>query len=260
MSPLIWKSALFATALLAFNCRNTDSSDARDDERTDQGQRDEGRDISAPSPSDNLAQGANSQGAPAGGIPRDEQDRMAETGSTSSAERASATPSPSQEPSEKLGDPEIAQVTEAVNSAEIDQAQLARQKSKNAKVRAFAAMMIEHHGEAKRKQADLKMSTAPSTFSRNLSEESNTTLQTLRNASSADFDRTYLQAQVDGHQKVLDALDRDLIPQAQDNRLKGYLAELKPTVERHLEQAKADLKALSTPTQTRGASDTRPAP
>jgi len=49
-----------------------------------------------------------------------------------------------------LNDQQIAKITDSVNSAEIEQAKLAQQKSKNQQVRQFASMMIQHHGQATR--------------------------------------------------------------------------------------------------------------
>ena len=58
---------------------------------------------------------------------------------------------------EALSDEQIAAITDAANTAEIEQAKLAESKSKDAGVKRFAAMMIAHHGAAKQKQAKLKI-------------------------------------------------------------------------------------------------------
>src|ERR1041384_5722350 len=67
-----------------------------------------------------------------------------------------------------LSDPQIAMITENVNTAEIEQARIAQSKSKNEQVRGFAAMMIEHHGRAKTEQQALGVGTAESPLSRQL--------------------------------------------------------------------------------------------
>jgi putative membrane protein len=156
----------------------------------------------------------------------------------------------------KLTDPQIAAITDSVNSAEIEQAQIAQQKSSNEQVRRFAAMMIEHHGQAKTQQAALKLDPAESPLSRELAQQSRATLETLKAKQGADFDRAYLQAQVEGHQKALDAIENDLRPSAQSADLKSYLEKLTPQVQQHLEQARSAQQSLATGGDTAPSSTT----
>lgn len=151
----------------------------------------------------------------------------------------------SADPGSPLSDPQIAAVTDAVNTAEIEQAQLAQSKSTNDKVKSFAGMMIEHHGQAKRKQTTLGLAESESPLSLKLAAETHTTLEQLRQKSGAEFDRAYMQAQVDGHQKVLDAIDQQLLPNAKNAQLKAYLEELRPQVAEHLQQAKSAQDTLA---------------
>jgi putative membrane protein len=151
--------------------------------------------------------------------------------------------------STNLNDQQIAAITEGVNTSEIEQANLARSKSKNESVRSFASMMIEHHGQAKKQQSRMKVSEQPSPLAEQLESESRTTLEDLKQKSGPEFDRAYVQAQIDAHQKVLDTLERDLIPNAQDPELKSYLENLKPKVEQHLTQALSVQKRLDSSAQ-----------
>lgn len=144
-----------------------------------------------------------------------------------------------------LDDAQIAKITESVNSAEIEQATLAQERTQNPEVRRFASMMIAHHGEAREKQAALKLQTADSPLSQQLSEESKTTLASLKAKRGADFDRAYLDAQVSGHRKVLETIGRVLAPQAQKPALRTYLTELEPTVSQHLQQARSAREAVN---------------
>ena len=146
---------------------------------------------------------------------------------------APATPVP---PS--LSDEQIAAITDAANSAEIAQAKLAESKSKNPEVKRFAAMMIKHHGEAKNKQAKLKLQPADSSDSSALKADASSTLDALKKDTGKDFDKAYIDAQVDAHQKVLDTINQKLLPNVKNADLKAYLDEIKPRVEDHLKQAK----------------------
>lgn len=144
-----------------------------------------------------------------------------------------ATPAP-----EPLSDEQIAAVTEAANSAEIAQAKIAQTKSKDAGVKRFAAMMITHHSEAKQKQAKLKLKPQESGVSTTLQADAASTLNALKADQGKDFDKVYVTAQVDEHQKVLDTINDKLLPNAKNAELKAYLEEVKSKVEQHLGEAK----------------------
>jgi len=170
-----------------------------------------------------------------------ESDAGAATSSTATSNTAATAPAATAEAAPAppaLSDEQIAAITDAANSAEIAQAKLAESKSKNADVKRFAAMMIKHHGEAKNKQAKLKLQPADSSDSTALKADAESTLDTLKKDNGKDFDKAYIDAQVDGHQKVLDALNQKLLPNVKNADLKAYLDEIKPKVEEHLRQAK----------------------
>ena len=139
---------------------------------------------------------------------------------------------------EMLSDDQIAAVTDAANTAEIEQAKLAESKSKDADVKRFAAMMIAHHGAAKQKQAKLKIKPAESAVSTGLQADAASTLDALKTDKGKDFDKAYIAAQVDAHQKVLDTINDKLLPNVKNADLKAYLDEIKPRVEQHLKEAK----------------------
>jgi putative membrane protein len=75
-------------------------------------------------------------------------------------------------------------------------------------------------------------------MSTQLKLEGETTMSELKSTAPKDFDREYMDAQVDAHQKVLSALDEKLIPSARDPELKTLLNEMRTTVESHLKDAK----------------------
>ncbi len=167
-----------------------------------------------------------------------------------------STPPP--EKRETLNDAQIAAITDAANSAEIAQAEVAKAKSKDAGVRSFASMMITHHTEAKHKQAQLKLKTEESGVSTTMHADADATLDALKTDSGKAFDQAYISAQIAGHQKVLDTINDKLLPNMKDANLKAYLEEIKPTVEQHLKRAKQlqesfDSKSSSAPAQSKHA-------
>lgn len=161
-------------------------------------------------------------------------------------------------PSQALDDAQIAAITDAANSAEVEQGRLAQSKASDPRVRSFAAMMIEHHGEARRDQQALSVSKQDSADSERMSKEADSALSSLQQKSGADFDRAYIQLQCDEHRKVLNDLDQKLLPAAKDPGLRAYLEKLKPRVQDHLAQAERlqkELGASSSQTSNPSASE-----
>lgn len=142
----------------------------------------------------------------------------------------------------QLSQAQIAKVTELANTGEIEQAKIAQTKAKSASVKKFAAMMIKHHGEAKTAQAklykQLDLTPASSETATLLQADADKALGKLRGADGSAFDMAYIEGQVDAHQKVLDTIDRQLLPAATDQALVSELNKMRATVESHLAEAK----------------------
>lgn len=125
---------------------------------------------------------------------------------------------------------------------EIATSQLAQTASTSAAIKAFAGKMIEAHTGSTEKLKTAAAGVSPAiTPDPTLTAEQQSTLDALKTKTGADFDAAYKAAQVDGHQKTLDALKAYLasgdVPQ-----LKTFATGLVPTVTAHLNMAKG-LKA-----------------
>jgi putative membrane protein len=149
-----------------------------------------------------------------------------------------------------LTDGQIAAITDGLNGGEIEQAKVARAKSKNKDVLSFASMMIEHHGQAQKQQAALKETAEPSPVATQLKDDAQKTLTQLNQADGTDFDRAYLDAQIEGHQKALDTLKTQLLPSAKAPELTRYLRALQPKIEQHLTRARALREKLASSSST----------
>jgi len=175
-------------------------------------------------------------------------------------ESADSMQSASEANSGALDDSQIAAITDAANSAELTQGQLAKSKASDARVRSFATMMVDHHGEAKRDQQALGVEKRDNTESQRLSAEANAALQSLQQKSGAEFDRAYIQLQCEEHRKVLDTIEQKLLPAAKDPGLKAYLQQLKPRVEAHLAEAERLQKDLGSANSKSSRNDGSGAP
>jgi len=136
-----------------------------------------------------------------------------------------------------LDDAQIAAITAAANTAEIEQGRLAQEKAHDPRVRDFGAMMVDHHGEARQDQLRLSVEPTQGTDSQRVQRDAEDALRSLKQKDGKDFDRAYLQLQIDQQRRVRDELQDQLLPSAKDPGLKAYLEDIKPKVESHLAQA-----------------------
>jgi putative membrane protein len=179
---------------------------------------------------------------PAPPVPAQPASTDSPTAPTVPSGAVAANPPPPAPAKDTLTDGQLARVSELVNKAEVEQAKVAQARSKSAAVRKFAAMMIKHHGDALREQDKLvkKLNVTPtdSSVAGALKADSEKTLDTLKKADAASFDSTYVQSQIDGHQKVLEVLDKHA-PATATPELADILSRARTYVEQHLKEAQA---------------------
>jgi putative membrane protein len=60
----------------------------------------------------------------------------------------------------------------------------------------------------------------------------------LKGLSGAAFDKAYIDHEVAYHEQVLDAIDKTLVPNAQNAELKALIVKVRPAFVAHLEHAK----------------------
>jgi len=154
---------------------------------------------------------------------------------------ATAAAAPSAAPT--LSDPQIAHAAVTANSLDSAAGAAARPKARNAQVRDFAQQMVRDHG-AVNKQATalaqrLNLTPADNDVSRQLQQSAERARTDLATKTGAEFDRAYIDNEVQTHQAVLDALDRTLIPGAQNPELKALLQQVRPNIAAHLERARS---------------------
>ena len=134
------------------------------------------------------------------------------------------------------------------NQVDIDAGELAKAKGSTADVRAFAQQMITDHGGVNRKAkalaARLHVTPSPGETSAALQKGGDENVATLKKLSGPAFDRAYVDHEVAYHQQVIDALDKTLIPSAQNAELKDLLVSVRPAFVAHLDHAKHLQSAL----------------
>src|SRR5881394_3223098 len=118
----------------------------------------------------------------------------------------------------KPSDPQIAHIVVTANQIDIDAGKLAKSKSKNKEVQEFAQRMITDHTAVNKQAGALakKLGVKPedNDTSKALNKGAQANMAKLKNLKGVQFDKAYVDHEVDYHQQVLDAIDKVLVPSA----------------------------------------------
>jgi putative membrane protein len=139
-------------------------------------------------------------------------------------------------------DAQIASIVVTANQVDIDAGKLGEARGSSAAVKAFAKQMItDHTGVNKQAVAlvtKLKVTPEDNPTSESLKKGGEDNLKSLRALKGAAFDKAYIDHEVLYHAQVIDAIDKTLIPNAQNAELKALLVAVRPAFVGHLEHAK----------------------
>jgi putative membrane protein len=129
-------------------------------------------------------------------------------------------------------DAEFATKAAVGGMAEVEFGNLALEKTNNPQVKDFANMMVTDHGKANEELiaiAKMKNITLPGA----LDEEHQKKRSELNGKTGKDFDKAYVEAMVDGHEKTL-KLMQDEAKDGKDADLKAFASKTTPVVNTHL--------------------------
>jgi putative membrane protein len=142
-------------------------------------------------------------------------------------------------PADETAAPDFVRLAAQSDMLEIQSSQLAVERAQDSEVKSFAQMMVEAHAQTTQ---DLKTAveaagqsiTLPTTADEDVTEE----LNELRQEEATDFDKEYIDLQVETHQEALNLMQR----YAADGDMPGlqaFAAATAPAIQQHLDQAKA---------------------
>ncbi|MBK0380276.1 DUF4142 domain-containing protein [Mucilaginibacter segetis] len=119
---------------------------------------------------------------------------------------------------------------------EVALGKIAQEKGTSQKVKDFGSMMVTDHSKANDELmaiAKAKNITLPATPD----DEHQKMINDLSAKTGTDFDKAYVDAMVDGHEKTVSLLE-DGAQNCKDADLKAFAAKILPTVKGHLEKIK----------------------
>jgi putative membrane protein len=147
----------------------------------------------------------------------------------------------------KLDDPTIVAIFDAANTYDIETGSLAASKGHSQEVRDFGAMLARDHGNVRQQGRDLARTlnvtpTLPKQLA--LADAHVAALKVLRGATGADFDRAFLQDEIDFHNAVIDAVTTTLLPAIQNAQVKDLVTKVAPAFVAHRDRAQMLLDNL----------------
>jgi len=139
-------------------------------------------------------------------------------------------------------DPQIAAIVVTANQVDIDAGKLAKSKSHSKQVQEFAQRMITDHSGVNKSATELvqklHVTPEPNPTSESLQKGGDENLANLKKLQGHAFDKAYIDHEVAYHEAVLQAVDKTLIPSAQNAELKALLVKVRPAFVAHLDMAK----------------------
>lgn len=186
-----------------------------------------------------------------------------------------AAPLSAQAPTEKPGpatpamdDAAIFAILEKASTSEIELGELATRMGQSSDVRNLGKTLVEDHTQGRQKARDLakKIGVTPATPMEPMKdmkdssmakypgdtlgkvhpkESHDATMARLKGLKGNEFDVAFIAKAIEAHQRMIDAVDHKFIPAAQNPELKQFLTEMKPSLQSHLDQARALEKKLA---------------
>lgn len=145
-------------------------------------------------------------------------------------------------------DAQIASIVVTANQVDINAGKLAESKAHAKDVKAFGKQMVtDHTGVNKQAVAlvtKLKVKPEDNDTSKSLKAGGEKNIAHLKQLKGAAFDKAYIDNEVTYHEAVIDAIDKTLIPNAQNAELKALLVDSRPAFVAHLEHAKTLQSAM----------------
>ena len=139
-------------------------------------------------------------------------------------------------------DAEIVGIVIAANNADINSGKYMQNKAQSKEVKAYAQHMVKEHDEMNDQAMALakKLNLKPeeSMTSRSLKSDDKEALEKLQKRSGHERDKEYIEHEIDLHEKVIESLDKTLLPHAKNAELRSMLTKTRPALVQHLEHAK----------------------
>ncbi|MFI5228210.1 MAG: DUF4142 domain-containing protein [Gemmatimonadales bacterium] len=136
----------------------------------------------------------------------------------------------------KLDDPTIVAIFDVANTRDIQTGMLAEKKGSTKVVRDFGAMLVRDHTNVRQQGRDLAKKlgvtpTPPKDFA--MTKDHQAAMKKLQGLSGKEFDKAFLQNEVDYHKAVIAAMTTTLLPALQNAEVKDLVTKVAPAFTAH---------------------------
>jgi putative membrane protein len=140
----------------------------------------------------------------------------------------------------RLNDATIVAIFDNANTADIETGKLASARGHSKEVRQFGAMLARDHDMVRQQGRDLakKLGVTPTPPAGDKSlEDQAAVIRQLSALNGAEFDRAFLQREIQFHKDVIAAIKTTLLPAINNAELKALVVKVAPAFEAHLQMA-----------------------
>lgn len=151
-----------------------------------------------------------------------------------------SAPAAAQSPTPALDDATIVAIFDQANTADIATGKLAAERGSSKDVRQFGAMLARDHAMVRQEGRDLatKLGVTPTPPAGDRStQDQAAVLRRLGALKGAEFDRAFLEREVQFHKDVIAAVKTTLLPAIKNEELKALVVKVAPAFEAHLQMA-----------------------
>ena len=136
------------------------------------------------------------------------------------------------------GDRKFVQMAADIDAREVQFSQRAKEKSQNEKVREFASLMIQDHGQTNRELLKLaeRFHESGGPLYKHQERSVRKAVAELAALQGAEFDRRYMEAMLKDHRESVRLFEREA-KNGKDAELKALAAKTLPQLKAHLEKA-----------------------
>ena len=165
---------------------------------------------------------------------------LALAGSNSLAAQESSKSPVASSPAPALDDATIVAIFDNANTADIETGKLAAERGHSKEVRQFGAMLARDHDMVRQQGRDLAkklgVTPTPPDGDKSLQDQA-AVIRRLSALKGAEFDRAFLQREVQFHKDVIAAIKTTLLPAIKNDELKALVVKVAPAFEAHLQMA-----------------------
>jgi putative membrane protein len=165
---------------------------------------------------------------------------FAATGARNTLRAQETAKQPAAQAPAALDDPTIVAIFDNANTADIETGKLAAERAHSKEVRQFGAMLARDHAMVRQQGRDLakKLGVTPTPPAGDKSvEDQAAVIRRLGALHGAEFDRAFLQREVQFHKDVIAAVTTTLLPAIKNEELKAFVVKIAPAFQAHLQMA-----------------------